>query len=721
MGFPRLVRSRFVQAAFLSCWMALAFSDAASGQPVDVDLAVLNDWGSGFTAEVKITNLASSPVNGWLLVLDLPATINNLWNGTYTQSGTHLMVRNAEWNGVIPPSGAVAFGFVASYSGSPPTITTCIFNGQSCPSGEPPPPPPPPGPTGLTVNWNVRDDWGSGYVADATIQNSSSAAIDGWTLEFDLGGQVVNIWNGQLTSSGQHRTVTNASWNGVIPAGGSAGFGLQGQYSGARPSPTNCVLNGAACTFSGGDPPPPADPLSIRLTSPLGGAIVSGDVAVVAEATGDGVTGVEFFVDGASLGQDLSSPYSISWDTTTVADGPHTLSAAAATADESATSDPVTVTVRQSTPPPPPTGAEGFLSVSGSQLVDSEGEPVRLTGVNWFGFETNERVVHGLWTRDYRSMLHQIRDLGFNVIRLPWSNAILEPGATPGSIAFGGTDAYDGRSPINQPLQGRSSLEALDLIIEEAGTLGLKIILDNHSRRPGGYLNEDLWYTPDFSEQRWINDWVTLAERYRDNPTVVGFDLNNEPHGRATWGSGDASTDWAAAAERAAAAIHAAHPDVLIIVEGIEAYNNNYYWWGGNLRGARDRPLTGITPSKLVYSAHDYGPEVYGQPWFFEGSFPSNLAPLWDATWGYIQQENRGHTLIGEFGIQSQTSFEGRSLTWFQTLLAYMGDSHSWTFWAWNPNSGDTGGILQDDWVSVNQWKLDLLTPHLAPQFLPAE
>ena len=40
----------------------------------------------------------------------------------------------------------------------------------------------------------------------------------------------------------------------------------------------------------------------------------------------------------------------------------------------------------------------------------------RLTGINWFGFETSSYVVHGLWTRDYRSMLDQISSLGFNVI-----------------------------------------------------------------------------------------------------------------------------------------------------------------------------------------------------------------------------------------------------------------------------------------------------------------
>jgi len=39
----------------------------------------------------------------------------------------------------------------------------------------------------------------------------------------------------------------------------------------------------------------------------------------------------------------------------------------------------------------------------------------------------------------------------------------------------------------------------------------------------------------------------------------------------------------------------------------------------------------------------------------------------------------------------------------------------SFTFWSLNPNSGDTGGMLSDDWESPVTWKLDLVKPHLAP------
>jgi len=46
--------------------------------------------------------------------------------------------------------------------------------------------------------------------------------------------------------------------------------------------------------------------------------------------------------------------------------------------------------------------------------------------------------------------------------------------------------------------------------------------------------------------------------------------------------------------------------------------------------------------------------------------------------------------------------------------LKFRGKEYSWTYWCWNPNSGDTGGILKDDWSTVNQWKIDILKPYFA-------
>jgi endoglucanase len=267
------------------------------------------------------------------------------------------------------------------------------------------------------------------------------------------------------------------------------------------------------------------------------------------------------------------------------------------------------------------------------------------------------------------------------------------------------------------PLLGLPPIEVMDLVIEAAGAAGLRVMLDNHSREPDGYMEEHVWYTDETSEAQWIEDWRFIAARYLGNSTVVAFDLDNEPHAEATWGTGDAATDWNSAAERCGNAILEVNPDVLIVVEGVEKVGTDGYWWGGNLSQARSFPIALSKPDKLVYSAHEYGPEVFAQPWFESADFPDNLPGIWDSHFGFLMKESLGHVFIGEIGIKDPEAFGGKSRVWFERFMAYMGTSYSFTFWCWNPNSGDTEGILEYDWLTPKQWKLDALSPYFAPRF----
>lgn len=360
-----------------------------------------------------------------------------------------------------------------------------------------------------------------------------------------------------------------------------------------------------------------------------------------------------------------------------------------------------------------------YLSVSGNKLYDAQGNVVRLTGINWFGFETSNRAPHGLWTRDCKSMLIQIKDLGFNSVRIPWSNAILEPGATMNGISDAPTpDPYTGRQLNVEESQLQSPLELLDLIVDYCQELNLKIILDNHSREPDGYLSEELWYTPQVSHQKWVDDWVFLADRYKNKDAVVAMDINNEPHGKngggSQWGTGNPANDWKLAAEACGNAILAVNPNVLIMVEGVEEYQGETYWWGGNLKGVADHPVVLNDPSKLMYSPHEYGPTVHNQSWFSDPSFPGNMPAIWEENFNYIHTQGLSPMFAGEFGIKTQG---GPDEVWFDAFLDFMVDKgYSWTFWCWNPNSGDTGGILKDDWTTIHDWKMNKLIPHLHPE-----
>jgi endoglucanase len=150
---------------------------------------------------------------------------------------------------------------------------------------------------------------------------------------------------------------------------------------------------------------------------------------------------------------------------------------------------------------------------------------------------------------------------------------------------------------------------------------------------------------------------------------------------------------------------------MLIIVEGIEAYGGNYYWWGGNLRGVANAPVQLSLPDRVIYSPHEYPASLYAQPWFADPTYPANLPAVWNATWGDVAAT--APVLIGEFGSKLETASDKQ---WMSALTQYIAAKGlSFTYWSVNPNSGDTGGVLADDWVTIDAAKMSYLTPVLAP------
>ena len=345
----------------------------------------------------------------------------------------------------------------------------------------------------------------------------------------------------------------------------------------------------------------------------------------------------------------------------------------------------------------------GPLSTRGNEIVNQAGETVQIEAVNWFGLETSTIAPHGLWTRNWQEMMDEIKATGFNAIRLPFSlEAVLDASATPNGIDFG----------LNPDLAGLSGLQILDRIVSYAEDIGVGIILDNHRSAAGdGPNGSGLWYGDGYTEADWIGAWTMLAERYGDSPAIIGADLVNEPHS-ASWDA------WASAAERAGNAILGETSNWLVIVEGVAQHDGSPYWWGGNLMGVADRPVVLDADDKLVYSPHDYPASVYDQPWFHDGS---NLFDVFRENWGYIHEEGIAPILVGEFGSKLETAIDQ---TWADAIVAYLGgdfdgdgsvdpgaQAMNFAWWSWNPNSGDTGGILEDDWRTIRADAVDLLAP----------
>jgi endoglucanase len=359
----------------------------------------------------------------------------------------------------------------------------------------------------------------------------------------------------------------------------------------------------------------------------------------------------------------------------------------------------------------------GYWHTSGNKILDSNGTEVRIAGINWYGAETPDYLVHGLWAQDYHTVLNSIKSLGYNVIRIPFSNQLVESNPVPTNYS----NYVNG--PVNQALVGQTALADLDTIIAYAGSIGLRVILDNH-RSEAGETNEanGLWYTSAYPQSNWIADWQTMATRYsaskftfNGNPTVIGMDLRNEPHlsgSGSTTGScwtGDTATNgcptsltaqnWPVAAQTAGNAILAINPKLLIFVEGNDCYSGVCGWQGGNLIGVANYPVKLNVANQLVYSAHDYGPNLYQQSWFNSNTTTSSLDATWNKYWGYISANGIAPIWLGEFGTDNtstdiESTAAGSQGQWFQSLVGYLQNNHSvsWTYWALNGE--DSYGLL---------------------------
>ncbi len=350
------------------------------------------------------------------------------------------------------------------------------------------------------------------------------------------------------------------------------------------------------------------------------------------------------------------------------------------------------------------------LSTRGAKILDAKGQQVLLRGVNWFGTETETHVPHGLWKRDYKEILAQIKSLGYNLIRLPYSlEALRSPNVNGIDFSIGS----------NKELEGKTPIQVMDLIIQEAQRQGLLVLLDNH--RLNDQRISQLWYEDGFTEADWIDTWKMLAYRYKNQTNVIGADLKNEPHGKASWGTNDLATDWRLAAERAGNAILDVNPNWLIVVEGVEknvpTQKLPKHWQGGNLEGVKRYPIRLSRRNKLVYSPHEYGPRVADQPWFWEPKFPKNLIDRWQIGFHYISSQNIAPIFIGEFGGR-QVDTNSKEGIWQNEFVKYIKQKKlSFAYWSWNPNSADTGGILLDDWLSVDIPKQQLLSQLLPVNF----
>ncbi|MBB2740362.1 UNVERIFIED_ORG: hypothetical protein FHR35_000182 [Microbispora rosea subsp. rosea] len=201
-----------------------------------VDYSVTNQWPGGFGANVSVTNLGD-PINGWKLTWSFSAgqTITQLWNGTYTQSGSQVTVTNVDYNGGIPSGGSTSFGFNGAFNGSNPVPASFALNGVTCtggvtaspsPSTSPstsPSPSPSASPSSTPMASKPCDIYAAGGTPCVAAHSTTRA--------------LYNAYNGNLYQV--RRSSDSATRNiGVLTQGGAANAAAQDSFCAG----TTCVI-----------------------------------------------------------------------------------------------------------------------------------------------------------------------------------------------------------------------------------------------------------------------------------------------------------------------------------------------------------------------------------------------------------------------------------------------------------------------------------------------
>ena len=386
-----------------------------------------------------------------------------------------------------------------------------------------------------------------------------------------------------------------------------------------------------------------------------------------------------------------------------------------------------------------------------AEIVDMYGNPVWMTGCNWFGYNVTTQCFDGVWSRNMHEMLNEMADHGFNLMRVPMSTQIL--------LQWKNHDPDPYMVKINEwknpeltveGIEGGKPKYSFDIwnqAVEWCRENGIKIMIDIHCATTASNGHQyPLWYDSNYSYDDWLEALNWVADYYKDDDTIIAIDLKNEPHGKndgqgmAKWDDSKDDNNWKYAAERGANAVLSANPNLLVMVEGIEVYPkfeegedwdsqpvdyarypwSPFYgaWWGGNFRGARKYPVNlGKYQSQLVYSPHDYGPLVWEQDWFKKDFTRETLLDdYWRDSWAYLIEEKISPLLMGEWGgfIDKEHDPTGDNTKWMTILRDYMIEKRiHHTFWCFNENSGDTGGLLTNDFQKWDEDKYALVKPAL--------
>lgn len=258
-----------------------------------------------------------------------------------------------------------------------------------------------------------------------------------------------------------------------------------------------------------------------------------------------------------------------------------------------------------------------MLRVAGDAIVDGTGERVHLRGVGLGGWMTMENFITGypgtesqmrralrrtLGDDAYEAFLDRFWQTFFDAADADHLAAL---GVTCVRVPFSYHHLEDDLAPFELK---ESGFARLDRVVRLLADRGIRTILDLHAAP--GYQNQHwhsdnpthraMFWTHRHFQDRVVHLWEALADRYRDDPWVAGYNLLNEPADA----TGEVVGPFYARLERAVRAVDPHH--VLFL--------------DGNTYATDFRPFDGLTLENVVWAAHDYALPGIASPSAYPGT-----------------------------------------------------------------------------------------------------
>lgn len=415
------------------------------------------------------------------------------------------------------------------------------------------------------------------------------------------------------------------------------------------------------------------------------------------------------------------------------------------------------------------------MTTKGDLILNADGEKIELHGVNWFGFNNGSTMVDGMWngwnglSGDFETIVHRMQLMGFNAVRLPFSfkdlyekdprdftasAEIPTEEEIQNSVSHPSFPIEEGAKipPLTAPAErtpGRcndyfpntTTLDRFLWVVNFFAKNGFYVLIDNHLREDSTVLED---------RHLWVQQWTDLVIRISEDPIskkMLMIDILNEPDNYGIlWEPSGQKPGLKDLYLEVMEAVYPINSEVLFFIEGTGQGDIDANWGDGFATEPMlisEHQLSDPTPffeallekpyvDQVVISPHVYPPSVTHAAENYTGE---GLYKRLSDSFGYLTRQGfcRGTcktfpVAVGEFGSRFTESDDLDSM---QDIAKYFNNSDDaadgrhkpikhWFYWCWNPNSGDTGGLVEDDWKSIIWDKIDYLsTIGLTPWYQP--